>query len=400
MRTSVASQSIPASPTLSIDAKAKAMAASGVNVISLGTGEPDFPTPALIVEAASQALLQGHHKYTPVSGTPRLKAAIREYTLARTGISFPDNQIIASCGAKHSLYNMWLALLDPGDEVLIPTPAWVSYITQVEMAGGRPVEVAGNPDRAFAPDIDALEAALTPKTRAILINNPSNPTGALWTRELLEPLADWLAAHPDIVIISDAIYSELVYDGQTYHELLAMRPEFRDRYILINGASKAFAMTGWRLGYTCAPVELIAAMDRMQSQSTSNPTAITQFAAALAFEAGESVIAPMREKFAHRRDHMVSLLNAIDGVTLVVPQGAFYAFPDFSAFLGRSTPDGQRLSTDMELAAWLLESAHVAVVPGSAFSAPGYVRMSYATSEDVLTEAVGRIARALATLRS
>ncbi len=397
MKISQRAQSIPASPTLSIDARAKAMKAEGIDVISLGTGEPDFPTPEAITTAVADAVIKQHHKYTPVSGTAGLKAAIRAYTEARIGQTFSDAEIIASCGAKHSLYNMWLALLEEGDEVIVPTPAWVSYVTQIEMAGAVPVEVAGNPARAFAPDIEALEAAVTPRTRAILINNPSNPTGALWTRELLEPLAAWLDRHPHIIVISDAIYSELVYDGQTYTELLTMNPALRDRYILINGVSKAFAMTGWRLGYTLGPAPLIKAMERMQSQSTSNPTAITQFASTVALNAGEDVIAPMRAKFEARRNHMVKLLSAIEGVKLVVPQGAFYVFPDISAYLGRRAGDTV-INTDMELAAWLLDSANVAVVPGSAFSAPGYIRMSYATSEDVLTEAVSRLAKALASL--
>jgi aspartate aminotransferase len=397
MKISTRAQSIPASPTLSIDARAKAMKAEGIDVISLGTGEPDFPTPLAITSAAAEAIIGGHHKYTPVSGTPKLKAAIRAYTEARTGQSFSDAEIIASCGAKHSLYNMWLALLDEGDEVLVPTPAWVSYVTQIEMAGAIPVEVPGNPERAFAPDVDALQAAVTPRTRAILINNPSNPTGALWTREHLEPLAAWLEENPHIIVISDAIYSELVYDNQTYTELLSIMPSLRERYILINGVSKAFAMTGWRLGYTLGPAALIKAMERMQSQSTSNPTAITQFASAVALDLGETVIAPMRAQFEARRDHMVNLLSKIDGVKLVKPQGAFYVFPDISAFLGKRAGD-KVISTDMELSAWLLDSANVAVVPGSAFSAPGYIRMSYATNEEVLTEAVSRLAKALNSL--
>jgi aspartate aminotransferase len=398
MKLSAAVQRIPGSPTLAIDGKAKALKAQGVDVVSFSAGEPDFATPEPIVQAGITALAEGHHKYTAVGGTPQLKAAIRAYYERRIGVSFPDNQIIASCGAKHSLYNMWLALLDPGDEVIVPTPAWVSYITQVEMAGARAVEVFGSPERDFVPSVEALEAAWTPKTRAILINNPANPTGALWSKAALQELADWIASKPDLIVISDAIYDELVYDGETYTEILSLRPELRERYILINGMSKAFAMTGWRLGYTLGPANLISAMERLQSQSTSNPTAVTQQAAVTALNLGESVIAPMRAKFQARRDLICEALLAIPGVKLVRPRGAFYAFPDFSAYLGKKAGD-QVLGDDFALAGWLLEHARVAVVPGSSFSAPGYLRMSYATSEANITEGIRRIAAAVATLQ-
>ncbi|MBU6162107.1 MAG: pyridoxal phosphate-dependent aminotransferase [Myxococcales bacterium] len=398
MKVSAAAARIPGSPTLAIDGKAKALKAQGVDVVSFSAGEPDFMTPSPIVEAAITALREGHHKYTAVGGTPALKAAIRAYYHRRFGFQFADNEVLASCGAKHSLYNMWLAFLDPGDEVIVPTPAWVSYITQIEMAGAKAIEVFGSPDESFMPSIEALERAYTPQTKAILINNPANPTGALWSRAALERLADWIVSKPGLVVVSDAIYDELVYDGEEYAEILALRPELRERYILINGMSKAFAMTGWRLGYTIAPANLISAMERLQSQSTSNPTSVTQQAAVTALQLNEEVIAPMRAKFQARRDLICEKLLAIPGVKLVRPRGAFYAFPDFSAYVGRKAGDVV-LENDFALAGWLLDHARVAVVPGSSFSAPGYLRLSYATSEANITEGVRRIAEAVATLK-
>lgn len=397
MRVSVAAQKIPGSPTLAIDSRAKALKASGVDVVSFGAGEPDFSTPEPIVAAAIHALQAGETRYTAVGGTPALKSAIARYTHGRTGVEFTDSEIIASSGAKHSLYNMFLCLLDPGDEVIVPTPAWVSYPAQVEMAGGRPVLVRGEQARNFLPTVDALEAAVTPRTRALLINNPSNPTGAFWDAAALGPIVEWLRSHPEIVVISDAIYDELVYDGQRYTELLTLAPDLRPRYILINGVSKSLAMTGWRLGWTCAPKPLVDAMTRLQSQSTSNPAAVTQAAAAAGLALIPELIGPMRAAFEKRRDLVVTLLRAIDGVQVATPQGAFYAFPDFSHYLGRKAGE-QLIDTDEALARYLLETAGVAVVPGGPFDAPGYLRLSYATSEALIEKGLARIAEAVAKL--
>jgi aspartate aminotransferase len=393
LRLSRAVAAIPASPTLSIDAKAKALRAEGIDVLSFGAGEPDMHTPVPIVEAAIAALQAGHHKYTPVSGTPALKKAIADAVERQLGVRWQPSEIIASCGAKHSLYNLWLALLDPGDEVLVPTPAWVSYITQIEMTGARAVEVPGAAADGFVPTIEALEAAYTPRTRALLINNPTNPTGALWDGAAIARLAEWVRSKPGLIVISDAIYDQLVYDQEPYVEMLSVAPDLRDRYVLINGISKAFAMTGWRLGWTLGPAPLIAAMERLQSQSTSNPTAVTQAAAVRALELGEDVIAPMRARFQARRDLIARELATVPGWTLVQPRGAFYAFPDASAWLGRRVGD-RVLATDTELAAWLLEAARVAVVPGSAFAAPGYLRLSYAMGEETILEGIRRIREA------
>lgn len=397
MKLSQQIQNIPGSATLAISARAAQLKADGVDVLSFSAGEPDFSTPEAILDAARAALGEGWTRYTPVGGHPKLKAAIRATYERRLGISFADSEIIASCGAKHSLYNAFIALLDPGDEVIIPTPAWVSYETQVRIAGGEPVLVPGDPAAEFVPSLAALDAAATDRTRAIIINNPTNPTGAFWGREQLETLATWLKAHPDIVVISDSIYSQLVYDGLEFVELLTVAPELRDRYVLIDGVSKAFAMTGWRLGWTLAPAPMVSAMSRLQSQSTSNPTAITQAAAVAALEAGDSVVLPMRKAFEKRRDLIVELLGQIPDVSLVRPRGAFYAFPDLSAYIGRSHGETE-IVDDFALAAYLLDNARVAVVPGSPFGAPGYVRLSYASSEDSIREGVSRIREALAAL--
>ena len=391
-------QAIPPSPTLAISNKAKALKDAGIDVVSFGAGEPDFPTPAAVCQAAKAAIDSGKHGYTAVSGIPELKHAIAETYRRDLGIDVTPAEIIASCGAKHTLYNLFLALLNPGDEVIVPSPYWVSYPVQIEMAGGVPVPLPGDPSADFLPTIDALDAAITPRTRAIVLNNPSNPTGMLWGREALENLGDWLLKHPNIAIISDAIYRELCYDGP-YHELLTLRPALRERYILVDGVSKSFAMTGWRLGWAVAPAAFTKAMENLQSQSTSNPTSITQWAAVEALRQGEGMIAPMRERFKARRDLITARLNELPDVSLNTPRGAFYAFPDFSAYIGRafgnlSFPD------DLALTAWLLEEAQVALVPGSSFGAPGYMRLSYATSEALIEKGLDRIQTALATLRS
>lgn len=394
MRVSQRVQQIPASPTLAIDAKAKALIAQGVDVVSFGTGEPDFVTPKPICDAVVRAMEAGQTKYTPVGGTAELKAAIRSYYEPRLGFAYSDAEIIASCGGKHSLYNLFLSLLDPGDEVILPAPFWVSYPVQIEMAGGVPVIVSGRPEADFVPSIEALDAVVTERTRAIIINNPSNPTGAFWDAEQLRPIAAWLERHPNIVVISDAIYEALVFDGLAYTELLTLAPSLRERYVLVSGSSKSFAMTGWRLGYTLAPKELVAAMTNLQSQSTSNPSSIVQAGAAEGLRQGDTLIAPMRERFAARRDLALSLLAEIPGVTVPRPRGAFYVLPDFSAYIGRSY-DGFEVKADSDLASYLLEKARVAVVPGTPFGAPGFLRLSYATSEERITTGIRRIADAL-----
>lgn len=387
-------QLVPASQTLAITAKARELKEAGKDVISFSAGEPDFTTPDVVNQAAIRAIQEGHTHYTPVGGTTELKASIANYYKKRTGIDFPPAEIAVSAGAKHALYNLFMTIIDDGDEVIIPAPYWVSYPVMVNMAGGKAVAVTGEADNNFVPTVEALEAARTDKTRAIILNNPTNPTGAFWDRSQLEGIAQWLKQHPEIVVISDAIYSELTYDNLEYTELLNIAPELRDRYVIIDGISKAFAMTGWRLGYTLAPKHVIAAMMKIQSQSTSNPCSITQAAAIEALDQGRNVIDPMHKAFEARRNLICDLLNAIPGIKLNRPRGAFYAFPDVTAFLGKSY-NGKVIETDTDLASYLIEEASVAVVPGTAFGAPGFIRMSYADKEENLKEGVRRIADAL-----
>lgn len=397
MKLSAFIQDIKASATLSISAKANRLKAEGVDIISFSAGEPDFPTPSVVGDAAKAAIDAGHTLYTPVVGTQGLRAAIAASLLGSTGITFAENEIIACTGAKQALFNAFFALLDPGDEVLIPSPYWVSYPAQVKMAGGTPVPVAGRAEDGFVPSLAALEAAVTPRTRVLVLNNPSNPTGAFWDKAQLLGIVEFLRAHPNVAVISDAIYDQLVYDGLEYTELLTLAPDLRDRYVLINGFSKAFAMTGWRLGYAAGPPELIAAMGRMQSQSTSNPNSITQEAGIVALQHGESLIAPMREHFQERRDLIFELLSSIDGLRVTRPRGAFYIFPDAGAFLGRSVGD-VRIDTDLDLANWLIDAARIAVVPGSPFGAPGFFRMSYACDEGSIREGCARLAEVVGRL--
>ena len=389
--------SIAPSPTLSISAKAKALVRDGIDVVSFSAGEPDFQTPEPIRDAAKAAIDAGQTTYTAVGGTPDLKAAIAAYYDKKIGVTYGSNEIAASCGAKHTLYNLFLALLEPGDEVIIPAPYWVSYPAQVKIAGGVPVAVSGRASDGFLPTVEALEAAVTSKTRAIVINNPTNPTGAFWEQDALTKVANWLDAHPDIAVISDAIYDELVYDDLKYVEILELAPSLAGRYFIVNGISKAFAMTGWRLGYVLGPSQIIKGIETLQSQSTSNPCSVTQAAAISALEQGEDVIAPMRAAFQGRRDLIFDLLTDVPGVDIAKPRGAFYAFPNVASFIGKAY-NGDTLADDFAIANYLLDVARVAVVPGSAFGAPGFVRMSYASSEDTIREGVRRMASALAKL--
>jgi aspartate aminotransferase len=390
-------QEIPASPTLAISAKAKELVNQGVDVVSFSAGEPDFDTPAIICDEAKKALDEGKTHYTAVGGVNELKDAIAAYYKDKIGQEYSRGEIAASCGAKHTLYNLALTLINPGDEVMIPAPYWVSYPAQVNMAGGKPVKVKGKASNGFVPTVDELDAAYSDKTKVLMLNNPTNPTGAFWHKEGLEDIAEWLKDHPQVTVISDAIYSELVYDGLEYVELLELAPELRDRYIIVDGISKAFAMTGWRLGYALAPEHVISAMQKLQSQSTSNPNSMTQFATVKALQHKEEIVAPMRKSFQKRRDLIYDLLTDIDGVELVKPQGAFYAFPDISSCIGKSF-NGETIEDDFDFANYLLDEARVAVVPGSAFGSPGFVRMSYASAEETIEEGCKRLKEAVEAL--
>ena len=382
---------IQPSLTLAVSAKAAKLKAQGVDVIAFGVGEPDFDTPDNIKAGAVKALARGVSRYTAVSGTAELRAAAAAELNRAHGTKHAAENVIVSVGAKHSLYNLFMALLDDGDEVIIPQPCWVSYPEIVMMAGGRPVLLPTVPEDNYRIDAAALEHLVTPKTRAIVLNSPCNPTGAVYGKETLAGVGRVLAAHPDLCVITDDIYRRLVY-GVEWVSLARLCPELADRIILVDGVSKTYAMTGWRIGFCAGPKELIRAMDTLQSQSTSNPSAVAQAAALEAITGPQESVAIMHAEFDRRRRVMVERLRQIPGVRLREPEGAFYCFPDLSAYLGGQVKD------DVALAEWILEKARVAVVPGSGFFAPGFVRLSYATSMKLIEEGTARIAAALAEL--
>ncbi|MGN6106188.1 MAG: pyridoxal phosphate-dependent aminotransferase [Kofleriaceae bacterium] len=390
---------IKPSITLAVTAKAAKLKAEGVDVVSFGAGEPDFDTPAHIKEAARGALDRaGVGKYTDVAGVLPLRKAIAAELSTVHQCEIAPDQVLVSTGAKHSLYNLFMALLDPGDEVLIPAPYWVSYPDMVLLAGGRPVVLDTRAEDDFAVTAAQVAAACSGRTRAIVLNNPSNPTGAVYTRSQIEELAEVVVAK-DLIVISDDIYRQLVYGDAEYVSIAAVSPELAKRTVLIDGVSKTYAMTGWRIGYTAGPLPLIKAMSKIQGQSTSNPTHISQVATLAALTGPQACVAEMRQAFDERRLEMVKLLRAIPGVTCREPKGAFYAFPDLSAFVGKKSPEGSVLDDDVQLCDWLVEVGRVAVVPGSGFGAPGFVRLSYACSMANIQDGVGRLGNALAMLR-
>jgi aspartate aminotransferase len=388
---------IEPSPTLAVSAKAAALRAKGLDVISFGAGEPDFDTPAHIKDAAKRALDAGATKYTQVEGTPALRAAVAKWLGKAHNLSFEASEIIVSAGAKQSLFNAMHAIVDEGDEVIIPAPAWGSYNEIVKMAGGRPVVVLGAAANNFVPKIADIEKAITPRTRAILYSSPCNPTGAMLDEASVRAIAD-LAVKHDFWIITDDIYRTLIYGDAKFFQPASISPEVRARTIIVDGVSKSFAMTGWRIGFAAAPKELVVAMGTLQGQSTTNAAAVSQAAALAAIEGPTDELEKMRVEFDKRRKTMVARLREIPGVTCVEPKGAFYAFPDLSAFIGKKTPDGKKIENDVQLCEWLIEAAKVAVVMGSAFHAPGFVRLSYATSMKNVEEGVRRMAEALPKL--
>jgi len=369
------------SPTMAISARAKALQAQGVDVIGFGAGEPDFDTPEHIKQAAIEALRSGYTKYTPGSGDTDLKDAIIAKLARENHLRYGRENIIVSCGAKHSLYNIFQALLDPGDEVIIPAPYWVSYPEQVKLADGVPVFVWTLPENDCMPTRDAVRAAITSRTRALVLNSPSNPTGGVASRRTVKELASLCIQHK-IMLISDEIYERLLYDGREHTSPAALGDAAFQQTITVNGCSKTYAMTGWRIGYVAAADrELVAAMGRLQDQSTSNPASISQKAAVAALNGPQEPVAEMRKAFEERRNVMVEKLNAIPGVSCRMPGGAFYAFPDISELIGKRADERIVQGAD-DLSAYLLEEARVAVVPGSGFGADRYIRLSYATSRE------------------
>lgn len=386
-------QSIKPSPTLAVTARAKELKAQGKDIIGLGAGEPDFDTPEHIKQAAIEAIRSGFTKYTAVDGTPELKRAIIAKFERDNNLRYTPEQILVSCGGKQSFYNMAQALLGPGDEVVIAAPYWVSYPDMVLLAEATPVVIETGLAEGFKVTPERLEAAITPKTRLVVLNSPSNPTGVAYTKAELAALGEVLKAHPDLLIASDDMYEHILWSEEPFVNIVNACPELYDRTVVLNGVSKAYSMTGWRIGYAGGPVELITAMKKIQSQSTSNPTSISQAAATAALDGDQSCVGQMLEAFRARHDFVVEGLNRIRGVRCLPSQGAFYSFPDMKEAI--AALDG--IDDDVALAEHLLNEAGVALVPGSAFGAPGYMRLSFATSLDNLREALQRLERLLGT---
>ncbi len=391
-------QALSPSQTLAMSQKSGELRAQGIDVINLSVGEPDFHTPEHIKEAAKRAIDDNFTFYTPVAGYLSLREAIVKDLARHPGMpSFDPSQIVVSNGAKQSLCNALMATLNPGDEVVIPVPAWVSYVEMVKLTGAKSVTVFAGIDSDFKITPEALEAAITPRTRMLMLNSPSNPTGSVYSRSELQGLVDVLARHPQVMVLSDEIYEHINFTGS--FASMATFPEIADRVILINGVSKAYAMTGWRIGYMAAPADIAKACTKLQSQYTSNPSSIAQKAAEAAYNGSQQCVEDMRVAFERRRNLVVELARQIPGLKVNEPQGAFYLFPEVSAYLGTTAPDGRKIATSGDLAMYLLEVGHVATVDGAAFCAPGYIRLSYATSDDTIREAIARIAGALAQLK-
>lgn len=383
-------QNIKPSPTLAVTNKANELRAAGKDIIGLGAGEPDFDTPQHIKDAAIQAIAQGKTKYTAVDGTPELKSAIIAKFKKDNGLSYEPNQILVSSGGKQSFFNLSLALLNPGDEVIIPAPYWVSYPDMVIVAEGKPVIVNGGPEQRFKITAQQLEDAITDKTKLFVINSPSNPTGMAYTRKELSEIAEVLLKHPQVLIATDDMYEHILWTEEGFNNILNVCPELYDRTFVLNGVSKAYSMTGWRIGYAAGPAKVIGAMKKIQSQSTSNPASISQAAATEALAGDQKCVSDMVVEFKKRHDYLVEALNSINGVKCLPGDGTFYVFPDFSEAISKSSA-----SNDIELAEMLLSEAGVALVPGSAFGSEGCMRLSFATSMGTLEDAVARIKKVL-----
>jgi len=387
---------ITPSPTLALNAKAKALAAQGVDIVGFAAGEPDFDTPDFIKQAAVKALEQGFTKYTATAGIPELRKAISEKLSKENGLSFTPEQILVSCGAKHSLYNVFQALLNEGDEVIIFSPYWVSYPDMVQLAMGTPVIVPTREEDGFAPDPALLRKALSPKTKAVILNSPSNPTGAVLSTDALKAVAEVLRGH-DCLIVTDDIYERLLYTDAPFQNLVKVAPDLLPRTVVVNGFSKAFSMTGWRLGYAAGPSELISGMKMIQDQSTSNATSIGQKAAVAALTGPREPIEAMVKEFRARRDLFVEGLNAIEGIRCRKPDGAFYVFPSIQGLFGKSYK-GAKLHGSMQVSEILLNDFRVAAVPGQPFGAEGFIRMSFATSRETIEKGLSRLRDFVATL--
>jgi aspartate aminotransferase len=397
-RVSARISAISESATLAVDAKAKALKAEGRPVIGFGAGEPDFPTPDYIVEAAVEACrVPRFHKYTPAGGLPELRSAIAGKTLRDSGYEVDASQVLVTNGGKQAVYQSFAALLDPGDEVLVPTPYWTTYPESIKLAGGVPVDVVADETTGYRVSVDQLEAARTERTKVLLFVSPSNPTGAVYTRAQVEEIGRWAAGH-GLWVLTDEIYEHLVYGDAGFSSMPTVVPELADRTVVVNGVAKTYAMTGWRVGWMVGPQDVIKAAANLQSHATSNVANVSQAAALAAVTGDLSAVAEMRTAFDRRRQTIVRMLNEIPGIVCPEPEGAFYAYPSVKALLGKEIR-GRRPRSSVELASLILEEAEVALVPGEAFGTPGYFRLSYALGDDDLVEGVSRVAKLLAEAR-
>jgi aspartate aminotransferase len=390
---------IKPSPTLAVTAKAAELKAQGRDIIGLGAGEPDFDTPDNIKQAAVRAIERGETKYTAVAGTLALRKAIAAKFKRENGLDYPPERITVGCGGKQVIYNAFMATLDPGDEVIVPAPYWVSYPDMVLLAEGTPVFVPCREDDGFKLTADGLAKAITRRTKWLILNSPNNPTGAAYTRAELQALGEVLVKHPDILVLTDDIYEHLVYDGFTFTTMAQVEPRLYERTLTVNGVAKAYAMTGWRVGYAGGPKPVIDAMNSIQSQSTTHTSSISQAAAIEALSGPQDFIAERNAVFRQRRDMVVELLNGIAGLLCRTPEGAFYVYPCCAGAVGKTTPDGKRIAGDGDYVAYLLDAANVAAVQGEAFGLSPYFRISYATSTEGLREACARIKKATEALR-
>lgn len=390
---------IKPSPTLAMNAKAAQMKASGIDVISLSAGEPDFDTPEFIKQAATQAMAKGMTKYTAVDGLPALKKAIQQKFLRDNQLSYDLDQLMVSTGGKQVLFNALMATIEAGDEVIIPAPYWVSYPDMTALFGGKPVFIDCLEENGFKLNSAQLDAAITPKTKWVIFNSPSNPTGEVYSKEELIALGQVLLKHPHVFILSDDIYEYLVYDGLPFYTIASVVPELQSRTLIVNGVSKSYSMTGWRIGYGAGPKEIIKAMTMLQSQSTSNACSIAQAAAIEALSSDLSFLKEWKAQFEERRDFFHAAINKISGLSARKAGGAFYLYINCGSVIGKQTPDGIVIQSDNDFAGYLLEQAKVAVVSGDAFGLSPYFRISYATSMEILKEAINRIATAVALLK-
>ena len=390
---------IKPSMTVGINVKANALRAEGKDVLVLAAGEPDFDTPINIRKAASDAMEDGQTRYVPGKGTPALQKAIQSKFLKDNNLNYDLDEIIVGVGGKHIIYNAMMATINPNDEVIIPAPFWVSYPDIVLLAEGKPIVVKCPENQNFKITADQLENSITDKTKWLMLNSPSNPTGSLYSKKELKELAEVLLKYPQVLIMSDDIYEKIIYDNLEFNTLAAIEPKLKDRCLTLNGVSKAYCMTGWRLGYCGAPKEIIAAMNKIQSQSTTSTSSISMAAAVEAINGPQEFIKDHNDAFLRRRDLVVSLLNNIDGLSCLTPEGAFYVYPSCEGVIGKKTPDGNKISNDEEFMNYLLDSEGIAGVHGAAFGLSPYFRLSYATSDEILTDACKRIKRACEKLK-